>query len=290
MIASELMFKIWDGDAQERFTYVDMNRLGYNANLVASYLGIPQETFVEATRASQFRYDEAQKLEDLIQACADEANVPVDMEQYWNPMRSVSYIDFDRWESSLFNVYKALGGLGERIEAGTVLSTYSFTLFPSSWSGSGPYHIDLDAPGIHDDTEAVFFVPHTASVSQRAAEYAAVLKPEFITDRRIRIVAVGAKPSIQIPVRLIPGGFQMYEIVTLSASDWSGSGPWVQTKTLINTYTNAVIGPQSGMSNEEVEAMSGALVSVSEIDGRNVTFRAIGDKPSITLNVGIMGA
>lgn len=290
MIASELMFKIWDGDDNEFFSHIDMNRVEYNANIIAAAAGVPTAEFIEATRSSQFRYDEAQKLEDLISSSAAAAGVPVDSEQYWSALRSVSYVDFDRWESSLFDIYKALGGLGERIPAGKLLTAYSFTLYPSSWVGSGPFHIDLDAPGIHDDSEAVLFVPHPASVAQRAAEYAAVLKPEYIADRRIRIVAAGTRPKTQIPIRLMLGGFKMFEVVTLSASGWSGSGPWTQTKTLSNNYVDAAIGPQSGMSDEEVEAMASALISVSAINGKDVTFRAIGTKPSITLNIGIMGA
>ena len=50
----ELMMRIWDGDPDERFRAVDMNRLAYNTNILAREAGVEQESFMEVTRADQF--------------------------------------------------------------------------------------------------------------------------------------------------------------------------------------------------------------------------------------------
>ena len=66
MVLPELMFKIWDGDANERFTFRDMNRVEYNANMIAGELGLSEVEFMENTHRGQFRYDEANALEARI--------------------------------------------------------------------------------------------------------------------------------------------------------------------------------------------------------------------------------
>ena len=68
MTLPELMSKIWDGDDAEYFTFIDMNRVEYNANICAKYAGVGTADFLVTTREGQFRYDEAQKLENLIRA------------------------------------------------------------------------------------------------------------------------------------------------------------------------------------------------------------------------------
>lgn len=288
MIASELMFKIWDGDPRERFTHTDMNRLEYNANLVAAHLGVPQETFIEATRDSQFRYDEAQRLESLIEASADAAGVSVDSDTLWGPLRSVSYMDFERWESSLWTIYKALGGLGDRIPAGRILITYSAVLYPSAWQGSGPFCIDLDVPSLHDGAEALIFVPHIATVEQRAAEINAVLVPQTLLDRRVRITALGRKPDVAIPLRISMEGMNIYEKKTLPASSWSGSGPYTQDITLQSAPKNAVVGQADSMTEAQVLAAMKGILSVSAISGSTITIRALGDKPMVDIPIGVL--
>ena len=39
----QLMMRIWDGDSDERFRAIDMNRLGYNTNILAREAGYPIE-------------------------------------------------------------------------------------------------------------------------------------------------------------------------------------------------------------------------------------------------------
>lgn len=288
MTLPQLMSKIWDGDPDEYFTWLDMNRVEYNANALARECGVSEVEFMEVGRASQFRYDEANKLEALILACARARGLSPSMELAWSYNRAISYVDFERWESSLWDVYTDLGGVGERIPAGKVLVTYSAVLYASQWSGSGPYYQDLEMPGIRTDTDALVYGAHTNSVEQRADEYNAVLKPQLKSDRQVRIWALSLKPRNNLPIKISIGGFHLHQEISLPASGWSGSGPWTQTVTLSSSPVNAVIGQWEGMSDDAVIAMMDAKISVSAMSGTSVTVRAIGTKPTIALNPLIM--
>lgn len=288
MTLPQLMSRIWDGDPAEYFTFLDMRRVEYNANICAREAGVEQATFLEVTRASQFRYDEAQKLENLIQATAQALGVTVEIEDAWSYNRTLTFVDFERWESNTWLCYQALGGAGERIPAERMLVTVSATLFKDGWQGTGPYHIDLDMPMIYPESEAIAFVPHTATVIERAAEYNAMLRVSCLDDRRIRVTALSIRPRVNIPLRVALGGFQMQEVVNLPASGWTGSGPWTQTVTLENTPTDAIIGVQEGMTNEQVEEMTRACISASGLSGTTMTVRAIYAKPEMDLPIGVM--
>ncbi len=280
----ELMSKIWDGDDNEHFTFIDMNRVEYNANICAKYAGVGTADFLVTTREGQFRYDEAQKLENLIKAIGAKLGVSVSTESHWSYNRMVSYVDFERWESNIWNLYKALGGVGERIQAGKVLVNYHTTLFASEWQGTDPYHIDLEMPAIYSDTEAMAFVSHTADVLQRQDEYNAVLRVVPNGDRVVRFYTSSVKPKHDIPVTIAVGGLQMHKEISLPASSWSGSGPWTQNVTVPQGATDAVIGQWEGMTAEAVTQLMAGWIHVSAINGTTVTVRAIGTKPTITLN------
>jgi hypothetical protein len=288
MTLPHLMSKIWDGDEREYFTWLDMNRVEYNANIMAKEAGMAEETFQEVTRASQFRYDEAQKLEMLIADMAEEVGVDVETERSWGYNRLLSYVDFERWESSLWKIYQALGGIGERIPAGNVLVTYQARLAPSAWRGVGPFTMDLDMPGIYLSSEVLAYVPHFATMEQRRAEAMGILRVSTVADRRVRVTALGVKPAVTIPINFSVDGLPMQEVISLSASGWTGSGPWVQTVTMTGTPANAVLGMTEDMTDEAVEAMSLAGLCVSAVSGNQVTIRAMFDKPAIALNPTIM--
>lgn len=282
------MMRIWDGNPNEYFTHMDMNRVEYNANIVARECGVEQVSFETVTRASQFRFDEANRLEALILACANSRGLSPSMDTSWGYNRTVSYVDFDRWESALWEVYHDLGGVGERIPSDKFLHTVNAVLFSNSWKGSGPYYQDLDMPSIYPDTEAVVFVSEVATVEQRASEYNALLQSVYDGSRRMRVYAHSIKPRVNIPIKITSKAFEMYKSFTLTAAGWQGSGPWTQTVDIGETVANAVIGSDERNSAEQVQAFAEAIIGVSAISGSMVTVRAIGTKPATDVYATIM--
>lgn len=284
----ELMSKIWDGDDNEYFTFIDMNRVEYNANMCAKYAGVGTADFLVTTREGQFRYDEAQKLENLIKAIGAKLGVSVSTESNWSYNRTVSYVDFERWESNIWNLYTALGGIGNRIQAGTVLVTYNSTLFASEWQGTGPYYIDLEMPAAYPDIEALFYVSHTASVDARMAEYNGVLRASVPSPRTLRVTAIGTKPSVDIPVKLSLGGLPMFTEISISPESWTGAGPFTATATLPEAPANATLGVWEGMTDVAVEVMTNGIIGISAINNRTITLRCLGEKPTVVLNPIVM--
>ena len=285
----QLMVRIWDGDENEFFTYLDMRRVEYNANVCAREAGVEQVTFLEVDHASQFRYDEAQKLEDLILATAQALGLTITIESAWSYNRTLSYVDFERWESNLWQCYQALGGVGERIPAGKVLVTVSAVLFADDWLGSGPYYQDLDVPSIYPDSESLLFVHHSADLIQRMMEINAELTAETLSDRRVRVWAESIRPTVNIPVRFAMSGLQMQSIINLPAASWQGSGPWTQTVTLpSSTVTDAVLGAHEDMTDAQVQELMRCSISASGVSGSSLTVRAIRNKPTMDIPIGIM--
>lgn len=288
MVLPQLEGRIWDGDPDEYFRFSDMNRVEYNANIVARECGVPQVGFVSTVHESQFRFDEANKLEALILACAKTQGQSPAMVTNWNYNRTVSYVDFERWESALWEVYKALGGVGDRIPSDKFLHTVNATLFANGWKGTGPYYQDLDVPIIKGVSEAIAFVAEGATVVQRMAEYNALLQAVHAGDRRVRVYAHSIKPRENIPIKITTRPFMTYKSFTLTATGWQGSGPWTQTVDIGQAVANAVIGSDDRNSAEQVQAFAEAIIGVSAVSGSMVTVRAIGTKPAIDVNATIM--
>lgn len=288
MTLPQLMVKIWDGDDAEFFTFMDMNRCEYNMNILAREAGVPGVSFLETTHASQFRWDEAQKLENLIFDVAQAVGVSVTIETAWATNRILSFADFERWEANTWAIYQAMGGVGERIPSDKRLITVSATLFADAWQGSGPYWIDLDVPSVYPDLDAVVYVDHRADLVQRMTEINSMLRPETISDRKVRIHALSIKPTVNIPIRISMGGLQMQEVLNLPAASWQGTGPWTQTVTLSQVPADAVLGVHEGMTDAQVEAMTFASISAAGINGTSLTVRAIFEKPTIDIPIGIL--
>lgn len=285
----QLMVKVWDGDQDEYFTYLDMRRVEYNANICAREAGVDQVAFIEVNHDSQFRFDEAQKLENLILSTAQALGLTITIETAWNYNRTLSYVDFERWESNLWQCYQALGGVGERIPAGKVLVTVSAVLFADDWMGNGPYYQDIDVPSIYSDTESVFFVHHSADLIQRSAELNAELIARTLSDRKVRVWAESIRPTVNIPVRFAMNGLQMQTIINLPATSWQGTGPWTQVVTLPSTaVTDAILGAHEGMTDAQVQELMRCSITPSGVSGSSLTVRAIRNKPTMDLPIGIM--
>lgn len=287
MALPQLMFKMWDGDDNERFTFRDMNRLTYNANIIAREANVTEAQFIEADRSQQFRYDEVQKLENLTDAIALTVGLVVGTERNWMPMRSVSYKDFERIESNLYAVYKRLGGIGDRIADNKRLVTVSATLFPNAWTGSPP-HIDLTVPFVHAGRDVMAFVPHTATLEQRTVEHKARLSAAITADRTLRITANGMLPRVQLPIKITIGGMNTIEDKTLSANSWSGTGPWTQNVSVQSTPDNIVIGMASGITAEQAKAYAKAGIHISAVDGSTITVRALYEAPEVDIPVAVL--
>lgn len=286
MTVPQLMVKVWTGEDGEFFTFRDMKRIQYNLNIMAEEIGVAQVDYMDTTRASQFRYDEAQRIEDHILAMATALGLSVATESAWGVGRTVTFVDFERWEAGTWAIYQALGGIGERIPSDRRLVTYRTTLFAGSWQGTGPYWMVIEMPGVYDATELMAFVPHTASVEQRRAEYNAVLRILPNGDRSVRFEALSIIPEVDIPMAVAIGGLQMHEEINLPASGWEGPdvGPWTQQVTLQGEAVDGVVGQWEGMSDEAVVQMMRGMLHVSGFNGRTATVRVIGARPSININ------
>lgn len=288
MMLPEMTFKIWDGDADEYFRPIDMNRLAYNANLMARDAGVAQVTFIEVDQSQQFRYDEIQRLENLTKAIGDAVGVAVTIEESWGTSRTVSYVDFERIESNLFAIYQAMGGVGSRIASDKFKIIVNATLFGNAWLGSGPYYIDLDLPFYHDGADAMVWVNHRATDAQRYHEMVGRLKTSVISDRVIRVSALGMRPRVDIPLRIKKGVLDMNQVITLDKDDWVGDGPWTQDVTISSSATDAILGVYESNTDSQVNAYVEGKIFVSAISGTTVTVRCIGDKPDIDLPLMLM--
>ena len=288
MVLPQLMFRIWDGDPDERFTFTDMNRVEYNANIIAREAGVGQVEYMETTHEGQFRYDEANLLEGHIRDIGTALGLSLSMDTSWSYNRTLSYGDFERWEARLFQCYQTLGGVGERIPSDKFLHTVNAVLFKGDWLGTGPYYQELDMPSIYPGIEAIAFLSETATIAQRTAAYNALLQTVCLSDRRVRVYAHSIRPRENIPIRITTKVFEMYKSLTLTAAGWQGSGPWTQTVDIGQTVVNAVVGSDERNSAAQVQAFAEAIIGVAAVSGSQVTIQAIGTKPTTDVYATIM--
>ncbi|WII07049.1 hypothetical protein PED39_05525 [Methanomassiliicoccales archaeon LGM-RCC1] len=294
MTLPQLMIRRWDGvgygDKEEFFTFGDMNRCEYNANLIAQEAGMPTVEFIETTRASQFRFDEMQKLENLIAAIASEIGVSISPAPVWFAGRSVSYVDFERVEANTYTVYQALGGVGDRVESHQFLVTAHATLFANEWQGNGPYYIDLTMPAIHPGRDAIAYVDHNASFSQHVAAVNAILRAQILGERTVRVTALSLRPEVNIPIKVTVGMMEMSTDITLSAAGWSGSGPYTQEVTLsdVESVADAIVGPCDSTTNAQAIEIARCGLVVTGLTGNKVEITALFAEPSIDLKAGIL--
>lgn len=279
----ELMMRIWDGDPDERFTFMDMRRVCYNANILARELGVPQVDFHETRHEDQFDYTEAQRLEDLHRSIGEASGLSLPIEPSWGVGRGLSFADFERWESNAWEVYSRIGGVGSRIPSDKFLHTVNAVLFADEWRGDGPYYMDLDVPMVHPSTEVIAYLSESIGPVEQAEAFNALLQITHLSDRVVRVIAHSIKPHRNIPIKLTSRPFEMYKQITLPAASWTGDGPWTQTVDIGSAVVNAVFGSDERNSSAQMEAFASGIMSVSAVSGTEVTIRAVGQKPSIDI-------
>lgn len=77
---------------------------------------------------------------------------------------------------------------------------------------------------------------------------------------------------------------------TLTAAGWTGSGPWTQTVTVsgLTSTSNGVVGPTTGVTDTQFEAMQKACLRPSAQSTNSLTIKATGTKPTINLPIQII--
>ena len=77
---------------------------------------------------------------------------------------------------------------------------------------------------------------------------------------------------------------------TLTAAGWAGSGPWTQTVTVsgLTSTSNGVVGPTTGVTDAQFEAMQKACLRPSAQSANSLTIKATGTKPTINLPIQVI--
>lgn len=279
-----LTFKQWLGGASERFKHTDMNRIRYNTEVMADFIG---QTYDGGTVQHKdiFDYRDQNTLEQAIKDICLHFGIDAPMDTVWNYGHSVSYVDFERLEKNLYDAYVLARGEGNRILWDQSRRYDPYTLYADNWTGIGPFYYDLPTDLGTAYADGLAFVSPTASVLQRASEYNAMITVESSTEG-VRLCANGIKPKMDIPIVISRGMPRMTETATLQASSWSGTGPWTQSIVFTNTVSTGVITINEGATSAQAEAMAKAGISVASVSGRTVTVRANLAKP--TINIPIM--
>lgn len=165
-----------------------------------------------------------------------------------------------------------------------------YTAPASAWIGTGPYDVTLAVDGVDTSTEAVAYVDHNATLEQRMAEYNGLLQGIVVSDGRIQIRALSVLPREDLPIRIINGAFPYYTTISVPVSAWSGTGPWMAAVTLPKGLKTAVCGTTELTTEAMAEAFSASGIHVCSLSGYTLVLRALFEKPSIALTLGIAGA
>lgn len=147
MAVPSITTKTWTGEAGEYFTHEDMARIESNLNTMATFYGVPTQTFTTPTRAGQLLAADAQKIEDTVKLISDMMGWSLPTVGDWASGRGVSYRDFDRWESNMEYLHDN-GGIIETDGKHTVF-VMSSTGLPSTteWEIRNPSNV-VEASGV----------------------------------------------------------------------------------------------------------------------------------------------
>ena len=282
-VAPFLTFRTWKGTDDERFRYSEQNRIQTNIKRLADMVGVSFQP-TEIAHADQFSISLQNRIEGAIEQICAKLGIEAPMETAWDARRGLTYRDFDRVESWLYEAYKTLNGEGGRIEWDEERNFDPYTLYADNWTGTGPYYYDLPTDLGKEYNDGLIWVRPSATVAQRASEYNAMITVVSSTEG-VRLCANGIRPREDIPIIITRGLSPMHESATLQASRWTGSGPWTQSIVMANPVAVGVLTVSENTTSAQATAFAKAGISVSGVSGTTVTVRAILSKPTVDLPV-----
>lgn len=168
-----------------------------------------------------------------------------------------------------------------------IIDVGEYMIPATAWKGTGPYYADVSVP-LAGSSELIAYVADFATLDQRVAEYNALLRAEENGTGVMRFWAISVKPKVDIPIKVITGMFSNAENVTIQSSQWQGSGPWTCTLDMGHQVRTASCAMTDGMTAEQARAFIDAGLHVAGVSGNMVTLRAMLEKPSTNIRVGIL--
>lgn len=286
-----LTIKYWTGGDNEYFDYEDMNRVNRNANIISKEAGTTSVSFADVKHDSQFDYSEFQKLENFIRTIAGKLGVSVSMVTTWGVNRSVSYVDFERVEKALFDCYKKLGGIGERVPADKRVSVVKVVLGADKWTPDYPYFQDFLIADLRSDMSASVFLSTPNNSEQFAEMTWGLLRVKLLSNYKVRVYADGKPPNIDVPITIITELLSMEKKTVLTVGGWSGTGPWVQTIPIDGTDPSKTIG-QIGQDERSTPSSNTAFIQalprVKAFNVGSVVIEATGKKPTVDIPVVVL--
>lgn len=166
------------------------------------------------------------------------------------------------------------------------VETGRYVVPASAWRGNGPWYADLAVPITERDSVA--YVSEEATIEERQSEYNSILKVEDGGSGVVRVWALRSRPTTGIPISVINGMFSHIDEMTIPSSQWSGAGPWTCNVYLSHPVRSALCGMTSTSSAAEARIYISAGVHVSGVSDTKVVLRAMHEKPTSTMRLGIL--